>query len=121
MRESRLIAVSRFGLLHTFARISNDVCDEVDVESFGDLIDDTPHMSGPSSFVLAEDGEDCTDYLTGPAPDSCPDLPGRSFIRRGLGCNDYDLALTGVGVLGRSRPHFQLYELCIGHLLCAKR
>lgn len=53
------------------------VCDEIDDKEFGDFIDDTPVMSGPSSFMLSERGEDCRDYLTGPAPDTCPRLPGR--------------------------------------------
>ena len=66
----------RFGLYHPFARMGG-VCDEIDDKEFGDFIDDTPVMSGPSSFVLSERDEDCRDYLTGPAPDTCPRLPGR--------------------------------------------
>ena len=66
----------RFGLYHTFATMYGDECNEIDQETYGDFIDDTPVMSGPSNFVLAEQGEDCTDYLTGQPPDTCTNLQG---------------------------------------------
>ena len=56
------------------------VCAQVD-ETFGDMIDDTPVMSGPTSFVLGETGKDCTDYLDGTQLDTCPKLPGECILQ----------------------------------------